>query len=130
MKLKLSAAIILASTALSGCIPFYSGYSEANMYAPGGALADKSTGSPLLASATEASVNTMFPKGTSKAVVMQQLGTPTSSSTSSNGTSSQVYTYSFTIYQRKFVQSQTVIMQYDKANLLTRVDFSTSKSTW
>jgi hypothetical protein len=130
MKQRMSVAIILASTVMSGCIPFYSGYNESSMYAPGGALADKATGSPVLATATETSINTMFPKGTSKSVVSQRLGAPNSSSTSSNGTSSQVYTYSFTSYQRKSVQAQTVIMQYDKSDLLTKVDFSTSTSTW
>jgi hypothetical protein len=129
MKLKMIALVGSLSLAVGGCIPYYGGY-EQNLYAPGGALADKHEGSMQLASATEASLNTMFPKGTPKANVMQGLGNPMSSSTSSDGSSSQVYTHSFTSYSRQTVDMQTAVMEYDKNGLLSKLTFTNTNSRW
>lgn len=129
MKLKVWVAISATAIMLSGCVPYYAGM-EQNMYAPGGALADKNEGAMALASATESSLNTMFPKGTSKAVVMQTLGNPVSSSTSSDGTSVQVFSHTFTSYARKTVQMQMATMEYDKSGTLSKLTFTNTTNTW
>lgn len=123
------ALVCAAASLLGGCVPYYAGY-EQNMYAPGGALADKHEGSMVLASVTETSLNAMFPAGTPKANVMQSLGNPMSSSSSSDGTSSQVYSHTFTSYARKVVEMQTAVMEYDKAGLVKKITYSNTTSTW
>jgi hypothetical protein len=130
MKLKTCLLVCAAALTLHGCIPFYGGYNEQNLYAPGGALADKDEGSMVLASANETSLNAMFPKGTSKAAVMQGLGNPMSSTTSSDGTSSQVFSHTFTSYSRKTVQMQMATMTYDKSGNLDKVTFSNTVNNW
>jgi outer membrane protein assembly factor BamE (lipoprotein component of BamABCDE complex) len=124
-------ALIAAALSLAACVPMYDySYSEAAMYAPGGQLADKHTGPIILASATDSSIAAMFPKGTSKAQVMQALGNPTSSSTVSDGTSNQVFSHNFTSYRMKSVQVETLIVNYDKAGNVSTLTLSKSNSTW
>lgn len=124
-------ALIAAGLSLAACVPMYDySYNEAAMYAPGGQLADKHEGPMILVSATDQSLNAMFPKGTSKAQVMQVLGNPASSSTVSDGTSNQVFTHNFTSYRMKMVQIETLIVEYDRANSVAKLTLSKSNSTW
>ena len=124
-------ALIAAGLSLAACVPMYDySYNESAMYAPGGQLADKHEGSMILVSATDQSLNAMFPKGTSKAQVMQALGNPASSSTVSDGTSNQVFSHSFTSYRMKNIQMETLIVNYDKTGIVTTLTLSKSNSTW
>jgi len=127
-RLKL-AVICTAAVLLGGCVPYYAGY-EHNLYAPGGTLADKSEGSHVLAGATEASLNAMLPAGTSKSVVMQVLGNPFSSTSSSDGSSAQTFSHTFTSYSRKMVQMKMAIVEYDAGGLLKKLSFTDTTSTW
>jgi len=128
MKIKTS-VVLLALAGMGGCVPYYAGY-EQNMYAPGGALADKQEGPAILASSTDASLNAMFPKGTQKTVVMQALGNPMTSSTSTDGKSSQVYMHTFTSYSRKMVNTNMLTVEYDKNGGVSNLTLSKSNSTW
>jgi|LNFM01.2.fsa_nt_gb outer membrane protein assembly factor BamE (lipoprotein component of BamABCDE complex) len=124
-------ALIAAGLSLAACVPMYDySYNESAMYAPGGQLADKHEGSMILVSATDQSLNAMFPKGTSKAQVMQALGNPASSSTVSDGTSNQVFSHSFTSYRMKNIQMETLIVNYDKTGAVSMLTLSKSNSTW
>ena len=124
-------ALIAAALSLAACVPMYDySYSEAAMYAPGGQLADKHEGAMILASATDASIAAMFPKGTNKAQVMQALGNPTSSSTVSDGTSVQVFSHNFTSYRMKTVQLETLVVEYDRASTVSKLTLSKSTNTW
>lgn len=124
-------ALVAAGLSLAACVPMYDySYSEAALYAPGGQLADKHEGSMILVSATDQSLNAMFPKGTSKAQVMQVLGNPASSSTVSDGTSNQVFSHNFTSYRMKSIQMETLIVNYDKTGTVTTLTLSKSNSTW
>ncbi|HEY4135285.1 MAG TPA: hypothetical protein VGO34_08720 [Alphaproteobacteria bacterium] len=127
-KLLILAALIAAGTLLAACVPY--GYSEANLYNPGGALADKHTGPQILASSTDVSLSAMFPKGTSKAQVMQALGNPSSTSTTSDGTSNQVYSHNFTSYRMQTVQVETLVVEYDRSNAVSKLTFSKNNSSW
>lgn len=124
------AALLGAGLTLAACMPYDYGYNEAAMYSPGGALADKHTGPILLASSTDASLDAMFPKGTAKSQVLQVLGNPASSSSSSDGTSNQIFSHNFTSYRMKSVQIETLIVEYDRANTVQKLTFSKSTSTW
>ncbi len=131
MKQLTVAALVAAGFTLAACVPMYDySYNESAMYAPGGALADKHTGPLILASSNDVSLNAMFPVGTAKAQVMQALGNPASSSTSTGGTSSQVFSHNFTSYRMKSVQIETLIVEYDKADKVSKLTFSKSNSTW
>ena len=68
--------------------------------------------------------------GGEMSAVMQSLGNPMSSSSSSDGTSSQVYSHTFTSYARKVVEMQTAVMEYDKAGLVKKITYSNTTSTW
>ncbi|HUG57089.1 MAG TPA: hypothetical protein VL002_02500 [Candidimonas sp.] len=129
MTVKGFAAILALSSIVGGCVPYYAGY-EQNMYAPGGALADKNEGPAILASATDSSLNAMFPKGTQKTVVMQALGNPGSSSTSTDGKSTQSFTHSFTSYARKLVEMQILTVEYDKKGGVSNMTLTKSSNTW
>ena len=130
MKKTIALAVLAASfITVAGCVPVPM-YDEQSMYSPGGALADKHQGPMVLSGATEATVNAMFPKGTQKAQVMQVLGAPTTNSTSSDGTSSQMYSHSFTSYRRKQVQSEALMVQYDKNNAVSALTLTTSNNSW
>jgi hypothetical protein len=61
---------------------------------------------------------------------VQGLGNPMSSTTSSDGTSSQVFTHTFTSYSRKTVQMQMASMQYDKSGNLDKVTFTNTVNNW
>jgi len=124
-------ALIAAGLSLAACVPMYDySYSEASLYAPGGQLADKHEGSMILISATDQSLNAMFPKGTSKAQVMQALGNPTSSSTVSDGTSVQMFQHSFTSYRMKSLQAETLLVEYDRANTVSKLTLSKVTNNW
>ncbi len=124
-------ALIAAGLSLAACVPMYDySYNESAMYAPGGQLADKHEGPMILVSATDQSLNAMFPKGTSKAQVMQALGNPASSSTVSDGTSTQFFTHNFTSYRMKSVQIETLVVNYDKTGAVSILTLSKSNSTW
>ncbi|MCW2237694.1 hypothetical protein [Azospirillum canadense] len=130
MKKSIALVALAASfIAVAGCVPVPM-YDEQSMYNPGGALADKHQGPMVLSGASEATVNAMFPKGTPKSQVMQVLGAPTTNSSSSEGTSSQLYSHTFTSYRRKQVQSEALMVQYDKNNTVSALNFSTSNSSW
>jgi outer membrane protein assembly factor BamE (lipoprotein component of BamABCDE complex) len=124
-------ALIAAGLSLAACVPMYDySYSEAAMYSPGGQLADKQEGPVILASATDSSLAAMFPKGTNKAQVMQALGNPASSSTVSDGTSVQMFNHSFTSYRMKSLQAETLIVEYDRANTVTKLTLSKVTNNW
>lgn len=129
-----AAALVAAGATLAACVPMYdysyNPYNESAMYAPGGALADKHTGPMLLASSTDASLAATFPTGTPKAQVMQALGVPTSTSTTSDGTSAQVFSHNFTSYRMKSVQISTLVVEYDRAEKVSKLTLQKSNSTW
>ncbi len=129
MTVKGLVVILALSGMVGGCVPFYAGY-EQNMYAPGGALADKNEGPAILASATDASLAAMFPKGTQKTAVMQVLGNPMTSSTSTDGKSTQSFTHSFTSYARKLVEMQILTVEYDKKGGVSNMTLTKSSNTW
>lgn len=129
MTIKQAVVILALSSVVGGCVPYYAGY-EQNMYAPGGALADKNEGPAILASATDASLAAMFPKGTQKAAVMQLLGNPMSSSTASDGTSTQMFSHTFTSYARKFVEMQMLMVEYDTKGEVSKVTLTKTNNTW
>lgn len=129
MGIKVFGVILVLSGMVAGCVPFYSGY-EQNMYAPGGALADKNEGPAILASATDASLAAMFPKGTQKAVVMQALGNPGTSSTSTGGKSTQMFTHNFTSYARKTVEMQMLMVEYDEKDTVSKLTLTKSNNKW
>ncbi|PWC86562.1 hypothetical protein TSH100_12395 [Azospirillum sp. TSH100] len=122
-------ALFVSGVAVSACVP-PTMYDEQAMYRPGGALADKQSGPAVLANINDAAVNAMFPKGTQKSTVMQSLGVPMSTSTSSDGTSTQTYMYSLTSYQRKIVQSNVLTVKYDRNNAVETLTLSASNNTW
>jgi|SRR5690606_20536739 hypothetical protein len=133
MKIKEFAVILGLSGMVGGCVPYYAGYDNMytqNMYAPGGQLADKNEGPMLLASATDASLAAMFPKGTNKTAVMQVLGNPLTSSTSSDGKSTQSFTHTFTSYARKLVDMQILTVEYDKQGGVANLTLTKSSNTW
>ncbi len=124
-------ALSAAGLSLAACIPMYDpSYHEAAMYSPGGALSDKHEGSMILVSATDSSIAAMFPKGTNKAQVMQVLGNPTSSSTVSDGTSHQMFQHTFTSYRVKSLQSETLLVEYDRANTVAKLTLSKTTHNW
>ncbi|MGB3289120.1 MAG: hypothetical protein WBA83_07600 [Burkholderiaceae bacterium] len=133
MKIKRFAVVLALSGVAGGCVPYYAGYDNMytqNMYAPGGQLADKNEGPMLLASATDASLAAMFPKGTSKTAVMQVLGNPLTSSTSSGGKSTQTFTHTFTSYARKLVEMQMLTVEYDSQGMVSGLTLTKSSNTW
>jgi outer membrane protein assembly factor BamE (lipoprotein component of BamABCDE complex) len=129
MGIKSFGVILALSGMVSGCIPLYAGY-EQNMYAPGGTLADKNEGPAILASATDASLAAMFPKGTKKAVVMQTLGNPQTSSTSTGGKSTQLFTHTFTSYARQVVDMQMLMVEYDENDAVSKLTLTRSNNKW
>jgi hypothetical protein len=128
LKNKKALLMSLALTAvLSGC---YSLNPYAGLYAPGGELADKHEGPLLLADITDESINAMFPKGTQKAQVMQVLGTPGYSSSSTDGLSLQTFTHIFTSYERETVDVQSVTVEYDATGAVAKLTLSRSNNSW
>lgn len=111
----------------AGCVPMYD--TEASLYAPGGALADKNEGPQILATATDASVAAMFPKGTPQSQVMQALGNPMSTSIS-DGIAVQMFSHSFTAYQAKYIQTESLFVEYDKKATVAKLTFSKSTNHW
>ncbi len=111
----------------AGCVPMM--YDEASLYAPGGALADKNEGPQVLATATDASVAVMFPKGTPQSQVMQVLGNPMTTSVS-DGIVVQTFSHSFTAYQAQYVQIESLTVQYDKKGTVSKLTFSKSTNHW
>ncbi len=123
--------LFAASSVLAGCMPWdFIPYNETSLYAPGGQLADKHEGTMVLASANDASVTSMFPKGTPKSQVTQILGVPTATSNDSTGDSTQSFSHTFTSYQRKFVEIQNLTVQYDKKDMITKTTLHNNRSTW
>ena len=129
MKLKGFVVMLALSGMVGGCVPYYAGY-EQNLYAPGGTLADKNEGPAILASATDSSLAAMFPKGTPKTAVMQVLGNPVTSSTSTDGKSTQSFSHSFTSYARKLVEMQILTVEYDKSGGVSNMTLTRSSNTW
>lgn len=115
-------AFAAAGILLSGCMP--------DFYAPGAALADKHEGPMMLATATSESIAAMFPKGTTKAQVVQVLGAPHTSTNSSDGSSTHLFSHNFTSYERKFVQVQTLVVEYDSGGAVQKTTLSNSNSSW
>jgi len=106
-------------------------YSEADLYAPGGALADKREGPELLATATDSSLSAMFPKGVAtQAQVMQALGVPGATSSTSDGTSVQVFTHSYTAYQARYVQIESLAVEYDHKGTVSKLTLTKSSNRW
>lgn len=122
-------ALAVSFVTVAGCVPVPM-YEEQSLYSPGGALADKHTGPMVLAGANEATLSAMFPKGTQKSQVMQALGVPATNSTSSDGTSLQLFSHTFTSYRRKLVQSEMLTVHYDKNNAVSTITVSSSSNTW
>ncbi len=126
-KIAMVAALLVGGLVLNGCVypdPTY------GMYSPGGALADKSEGPVILSSADDNMINTMFPAGTGRERVMQSLGVPKTTSSNSDGTTIQVYSHTFTSYQRKFVQVNMLTVTYDPQGRVKSTSLSKSNSTW
>lgn len=120
-------ALLLGGLVLNGCVypdPTY------GMYSPGGALADKSEGPVILSSADDNMIKTMFPAGTGRDRVMQSLGVPKTTSSNSDGTTVQIYSHTFTSYQRKFVQVNMLTVTYDTESKVKSTSLSKSNSTW
>lgn len=121
------AALLLGGLVLNGCVypdPTY------GMYSPGGALADKSEGPVILSSADDNMIKTMFPTGTGRDRVMQSLGVPKTTSSNSDGTTVQIFSHTFTSYQRKFVQVNMLTVTYDAESKVKSTSLSKSNSTW
>ncbi len=119
--------LLLGGFVLNGCVypdPTY------NMYAPGGALADKSEGPAILASADDNLLKTMFPAGTGRDRVMQLLGVPMSTSSNSDGTTVQIFSHNFTSYQRKIVQINMLTVTYDPEGKVKSTSLTKTNSTW
>jgi hypothetical protein len=91
-------------------------------------MADTVTGSPALANATNDSINSMFPVGTPKAIVMQTLGAPQGTTSSSDGTTVQNYDYMYTSYSQSFFRSRSLFVTFDKDNRVSNLSFSMSES--
>ncbi|WP_428247272.1 hypothetical protein [Ferrovibrio sp.] len=120
-------AVLLCGLVLNGCVypdPTY------NMYAPGGALADKSEGPVILASADDNMLKTMFPVGTGRDRVMQSLGVPKTTSSNSDGTTVQIFSHTFTSYQRKVVQMNMLTVTYDPEGKVKSTALTKTNSTW
>ena len=113
---------------MSGCVPSY--YSEASLYSPGGALADKHDGPQLLASVDANSVNAMFPAGTPRDRLAQALGAAMTNTSNSDGTASQVFVHSFTSYSRKFVETEILNVVYDNKAQVSKLELTKSRSTF
>jgi hypothetical protein len=108
----------------------YPEYSEANMYAPGGALADKHVGTMSLDGATEVSITSLVPVGTTKSQVRQTLGSPASTAMNTDGTSSEVFTHTFTSYQNKLIRMETLAIEYDASANVSKTTLTHTNSTW
>lgn len=120
--MKKSAIMLVAITSLNGgCF-----CADVFLYQPGQALADRHGGSMWLATATEESIAATFPKGTAKARVIQFLGSPASSSKGPDGATSQTFRHSFTSFKTKIVQVQTLVVEYDARDAITKTAFSIS----
>lgn len=120
-------AVLLCGLVLNGCVypdPTY------NMYAPGGALADKSEGPMILASADDNMLKSMFPIGTGRDRVMQSLGVPKTTASNSDGTTVQVFSHTFTSYQRKVVQMSMLTVTYDPEGKVKSTALTKTNSTW
>jgi hypothetical protein len=121
-------ALLSSGLLMSGCVPTY--YSEASLYAPGGALADKHDGPQLLASVDANSIKAMFPAGTPRDRLAQALGTAMTNTSNSDGTTSQVFMHSFTSYSRKFVETEILNVVYDDKAQVSKLELTKSRSTF
>ena len=121
-------ALLSSGLLLGACVPSY--YSEANLYAPGGALADKHEGPQLLGSVDANSIKAMFPIGTPRDRLAQTLGNAMTNTSNSDGTTSQVFMHSFTSYSRKFVETEILSVVYDDKALVSKLEVTKSRSTF
>lgn len=120
----LSATLVLT---LSGCVT----YSEESLYSPGGALADKAEGPVLLSTATAESINAMFPAGkATQGQVQAALSRPQNVSQSSDGTTVEIYSYTFTSYKAQRVDSSTLSVVYDPQRIVKETRLMQNQNRW
>jgi hypothetical protein len=111
--------LILSMLLCSGCYSMYDNL-----------MADTVTGSPALANATDDSIKAMFPIGTPKTAVMQTLGVAASTSSDSDGTTTQSYNYCYTSYSQHIIRQRFLTVSYDKTDRVSKLSFSKSETTF